>query len=254
MKREDETLLQYLIRLAKEGGEDFSEGYGELANQRLIRSRPDVARERGLMPDQWVEDDYMTPSVQDSLLPPQVTDTAGADRATIEQTMAQRTPPDLTGLETARMPEVVDPMASLMQYPSDALQSREGGRRTLTDIEAPIPDSGQIDTVGELDQGRVTSDYMTEGLIRGALPREPGQLPNELLKDRKEQDVTKTNLLERAQTFLQKNIPEERLKGATGIEEFLKRAVGQTGKGFGHVQPGRLATYGFGGAAWRMAV
>ena len=66
-KREDETLLEYLLRLAREG----MEGYGELANQRLIRSRPDVARERGLMPDQWVEDDYMTPSVQDSLLPSQ---------------------------------------------------------------------------------------------------------------------------------------------------------------------------------------
>jgi len=126
-QREDETLLQYLIRLAKEGGKDFAEGYGELANQRLIRSRPDVARERGLMPDQWVEDDYMTPGVQDSLLPPQVTDTAGADRAAIEQMATQRPPVfldkditsvlnyqptldrDLTGLQTPRMPEVVDP-------------------------------------------------------------------------------------------------------------------------------------------------
>jgi len=135
MKREDETLLQYLIRLAKEGGEDFAEGYGELANQRLIRSRPDVARKRGLMPDQIMAGEFegidQIPSVApDSLLPPQVTDTAGADRATIEQMSTQRSPVfldkgvtsltdmmnyqptldrDLTGLETARIPEVVDP-------------------------------------------------------------------------------------------------------------------------------------------------
>ena len=86
MKRDDETLLEYLIRIAKEKGEDFQQA----GVTRLRESRPDAARRQGLMPDQLdiVQDDYMTQGVQDSLLPQQAitqpVDTPLVNRASIE--------------------------------------------------------------------------------------------------------------------------------------------------------------------------
>jgi hypothetical protein len=73
MKRDDETLLEYLIRIAKEKGEGLGEGLQQLGVDRLREARPDAARRQGLMPDQLdiVQDDYMTQGVQDSLLPQQ---------------------------------------------------------------------------------------------------------------------------------------------------------------------------------------
>ena len=105
MKRDDETLLEYLIRIAKEKGEGLGEELQQLGVDRLREARPDAARRQGLMPDQLdiVQDDYMTQGVQDSLLPPQVTDTAGADRATIEQMTTQRSPVFLDENITSRM-------------------------------------------------------------------------------------------------------------------------------------------------------
>ena len=50
--REDETLLEYLIRLAKEKGEGLGEGLQQLGVDRLRKARPDAARRQGLMPDQ----------------------------------------------------------------------------------------------------------------------------------------------------------------------------------------------------------
>jgi len=89
--REDETLLEYLIRLAKEKREDFQQA----GVTRLRESRPDAARRRGLMPDQLdiVEDTTVPMGGQDSLPPsqpmPQMTDTTGVDRAAIEQMITQ---------------------------------------------------------------------------------------------------------------------------------------------------------------------
>ena len=52
MKRDDETLLEYLIRIAKEKGEGLGEGLQQLGVDRLREARPDAARRQGLMPDQ----------------------------------------------------------------------------------------------------------------------------------------------------------------------------------------------------------
>ena len=52
MKRDDETFLEYLKRLAREA----AAGYGELTDQRLTRARPDVAERRGLLDDEVVEE------------------------------------------------------------------------------------------------------------------------------------------------------------------------------------------------------
>ena len=52
MKRDDETLLEYLIRLAKEGGE----GLQGLGAERLKKARTDVAARRGLLDDEVVEE------------------------------------------------------------------------------------------------------------------------------------------------------------------------------------------------------
>jgi len=51
MKRDDETLLEYLIRLAKEGGE----GLQGLGAERLKKARPDVAERQGLLEPQYDE-------------------------------------------------------------------------------------------------------------------------------------------------------------------------------------------------------
>ena len=94
MKRDDETLLEYLIRIAKEKGEGLGEGLQQLGVDRLRKARPDAARRQGLMPDQLdiVEDDYMTQDAPDSLLSPQAMTqpvaTPLVNRASIENQIA----------------------------------------------------------------------------------------------------------------------------------------------------------------------
>ena len=56
MKRDDETLLEYFIRLAKEKGEGLGEGLQQLGVERLKKARPDVAARRGLLDDEVVEE------------------------------------------------------------------------------------------------------------------------------------------------------------------------------------------------------
>ena len=55
MKRDDETLLEYFIRLAKEKGEGLGEGLQQLGVERLKKARPDVAERRGLLEPQYDE-------------------------------------------------------------------------------------------------------------------------------------------------------------------------------------------------------
>ena len=153
MKRDDETFLEYLKRLAKEA----AAGYGELADQRLTRARPDVAERRGLLEPQYDETMVMEEQIPQ---PPIQPETPTSDRGAL-----------LNSLE-------------LLDRPRSALTSMLTQTGDTSPITSRMPDIGQMDTVGEMDQGQPTSDFMMEGLIRRNLPREPGQLPNQLLEER----------------------------------------------------------------------
>ena len=156
MKRDDETLLEYFIRLAKEKGEGLGEGLQQLGVERLKKARPDVAARKGLLPQydetMVMEEEVFQPPIQPEIPTP--------DRSAL-----------LNSLE-------------LLDRPRSALTSMLNQGGDTSPITSRMPDIGQMDTVGERDQGQPTSDFMMEGLIRDNLPRQPGQLPNQLLEER----------------------------------------------------------------------
>ena len=284
MKRDDETLLEYLIRIAKEKGEGLGEELQQLGVDRLREARPDAARRQGLMPDQLdiVQDDYMTQGVQDSLPPsqtmPQMTDTAGVDRAAIEQMITQagggrpfEEPQPLqewTGRGAAPEP---DPalLQRMLTQPGQTDIAREqwtgagplpGETKSLIDLDQSM--TGMREQPAQQDLPSPLTSRMPTADIA---PRDASLSPDMLAaKEHYEKlqgakvdvpDATEPSLLKQAEGVLQQ-ASEESLKSPTSIEDYLKKVVGYSGKsydsegkfqGWGRVQPGHLMTSGFGG-------
>ena len=287
MRRDDETLLEYIIRIAKEGGEDLGEGLQQLGVNRLKKARPDVAERQGLLEPQYdetmvMEESSPFPDRSPAFMPEDITSLMSTqeptpDRASLEAMIAQPRAADPRALRetinrgvpgmttnptTGRTPIEDDLLMSwsgsgqaplepsgLMQQDLEQTRAKEQAqtldpqvasspvtaRMPTADIAAASPvdfPGTQVGPMSNLERAR----------IRDVLPDTAATEPSL----REAVQARSNPLLNQVGGALQQ-ASEESLKSPTSIEDYLKRVVGQTGKGFGHFQPGRLATSGFGG-------
>ena len=167
MKRDDETLLEYLIRIAKEKGEGLGEGLQQLGVDRLREARPDAARRQGLMPDQLdIVEDTEVP------FPP--------DRPPVFM------PEDITSLMSTQ-----DPTPDRASLEAMIAQPRTADPRALREtINRGVPGMTTNPTTGRTP---IEDDLLMSWSGSGQAPLEPSGLM--------QQDLEQTRARERAQSF-----------------------------------------------------
>jgi len=165
--RDDETLLEYLIRIAKEKGEGLGEGLQQLGVDRLREARPDAARRQGLMPDQLdIVEDTEVP------FPP--------DRPPVFM------PEDITSLMSTQ-----DPTPDRASLEAMIAQPRTADPRVLREtINRGVPGMTTNPTTGRTP---IEDDLLMSWSGSGQAPLEPSGLM--------QQDLEQTRARERAQSF-----------------------------------------------------
>ena len=242
MKRDDETLLEYLIRLAKEGGE----GLQDLGAARLKKARPDVAARRGLLDDEVVEEAVIDepfpfqqldgPRPFEEPQPLQEWTGSGAapepDPALMQRMLTQPGQTDIareqwTGAgplpgETQSLMDLDQSMTGMREQPAQQdLPSPLTARMPAADLDlSPIPSvPGTGDPAKETELETSLLDK-----YRGATQ----SFLNEQLPDPEEASDKTLGLLERAKE-LGISIPKDALRANTGFEDLLKGIMGARG-------------------------
>ena len=251
MKRDDETLLEYFIRLAKEKGEGLGEGLQQLGVERLKKARPDVAERRGLLEPQYDETMVMEESspfpdrspvfMEEDITSLMSTQEPTPDRASLEAMIAQRMgvkSPGGVAPEVEMQDSTIDmvaprgpitprvPTANLTsqitpQYDETMVLEEQSAPSPV----APNPTSGQA--LAEQRAHMKETGASREDAYKWWMGKEGG-----------EADIVGTEgLLEKAMG-LGIPIPKDALRANTGFEDLLKGIMGARG--------GTLASGGIG--------